>query len=138
AAGSPTFSRLPKWGREWMQATVEPPPSWHAVLQRSVSHLARAQRSYLRPSRRSAAIGWSSDVRLAGRRVVPAGQLCAVLDTSGSIDEPTMRRALGAIAAAASAEGLDEVRLLQADAAVTSDRIWSPSELQRAPIEILG
>ncbi len=138
AAGSPTFSRLPKWAREWMQATVEPPPSWTAVLQTSVAHLTRGQRSYLRPSRRSAAIGWDSDVRLPGRRVVPAGQLAAVVDTSGSIDEPTVRRALGAVAAAANAEGLDEVRLLQADAAVTDDRILSPTDLQRAPIEIKG
>jgi len=138
AAGSPTWTKLPKWGREWMQATVEPPPNWTAVLQQSVSQLARAQRSFLRPSRRSAAIGWDGDVRLPGRRVVPAGQLAAVVDTSGSIDEQTLRRALGAIAAAATAEGLDEVRLMQADAAVTDDRILSPTDLMRAPIEIRG
>ena len=138
AAGSPTWGKLPHWGQEWMQATVEPPPSWTAVLQRAVASLARAQRSFMRPSRRSAAIGWSSDVRLPGRRVVPAGQLAAVLDTSGSIDEPTLRRALGAIAAAATSEGLDEVRLVQADAMVTSDRIHAPVDLMRAPIEIVG
>ncbi|GAC1352744.1 MAG: hypothetical protein NVSMB1_18680 [Polyangiales bacterium] len=138
AAGSPTFARLPKWGREWLQATTEPPPNWTAVLQHSVAQLARGKRSFLRPSRRSAAIGWSSDVRLAGRTIVAAGQLAAVLDTSGSIDEKSMRRALGVIAAAAMAEGVEEVRLIQADAVVTDDRILSASDLQRAPIEIQG
>ena len=138
AAGEPTWGKLPQWAQEWMQATIEPPPNWTAVLQRAVAALSRAERSYLRPSRRSAAIGWSSEVRLAGRRVVPAGQLAAVLDTSGSIDEPTMRRALGAIAAAATAEGLDEVRLVQADAEVTSDRVMSPTDMLRAPIAIVG
>jgi predicted metal-dependent peptidase len=138
AAGEPTWGKLPQWAQEWMQATVEPPPSWTAVLQRAVAALSRTERSYLRPSRRSAAIGWSSDVRLAGRRVVPAGQLAAVLDTSGSIDEPTMRRALGSIAAAATAEGLDEVRLIQADAEITDDRVMSPTDMLRAPIAVIG
>ena len=138
AAGSPTWGELPQWAQEWMQATVEPPPSWTVVLEHAIAALARAERSFLRPSRRTAAIGWDSEVRLAGRRVVPAGQLVAVLDTSGSIDEPSLRRALGSIAAAALAEGLDEVRLLQADAAVTDDRVLSPTDLQRAPISIVG
>ena len=138
AAGDPTWGKLPQWAQEWMQATIEPPPSWTAVLQRAVAALSRAERSYLRPSRRSAAIGWSSEVRLAGRRVVPAGQLAAVLDTSGSIDEPTMRRALGSIAAAATAEGLDEVRLVQADAEITSDVVMSPTDMMRAPIAVIG
>jgi predicted metal-dependent peptidase len=138
AAGSPTWGRLPEWAREWIEATIEPPPNWNVALQHAVAMLARAQRSYLRPSRRSAAIGWDADVRLAGRRVVPAGQLAAVIDTSGSIDEPTLRRALGSIASAATAEGLDEIRLVQADAEVTDDRIYAPSDLLRAPISIVG
>jgi hypothetical protein len=52
----------------------------------------------------------------------------AVLDTSGSIDEPTSR-VFSKIAAAATAEGLEEVRLMQADSEVTSDELMTPAEL---------
>ena len=64
---------------------------------------------------------WPDVVSMPGRKVVLAGRLVAVVDTSGSIDEPTLARFLGAVAAAATAEGLEEVRLMQADSEVTSD-----------------
>jgi len=88
--------------------------------------LARSDRSFLRPSRRAAALAgpdgeWPDLVAMPGRRVLPAGRLVSVVDTSSSVDAATLARFLGALSAVATAEGFDEIRLVQADAAVTRD-----------------
>jgi len=75
---------------------------------------------------------------MPGHRVVPAGQLVAIVDTSASIDESAVSIALGAIAAAATAESVDEVRLMQADAEITSDEVVSPADLLTRKIPIRG
>jgi predicted metal-dependent peptidase len=143
ASGGKTWGDVPLWIDEMIRATIEPPPSWTVVLQRSVSMLTRTERTWLRPSRRMSAVAehagaWPEVVTMPGRKVVLAGQLVAVLDTSGSIDEPTLARFLGAVAAAAAAEGLEEVRLMQADSEVTSDEIMTPAELQTQQVAIRG
>jgi predicted metal-dependent peptidase len=75
---------------------------------------------------------------MPGRRVVFAGRLVAIVDTSASMDEATLAIALGAVASAATAEGVDEVRLVQADAEVTSDEVVSPADLLIREIAIKG
>jgi predicted metal-dependent peptidase len=143
ASGGKTWGDIPAWIDETIRATIEPPPNWTVVLQRSVSLLTRTERSWLRPSRRTSAVAeysgqWPDVVTMPGRKVVLAGQLVAVVDTSGSIDEPTLARFLGAIAAAATAEGLEEVRLMQADSEVTSDQLMTPAELLTQQVSIRG
>jgi predicted metal-dependent peptidase len=143
ASGGKTWGDVPAWIDEMIRATIEPPPNWTVVLQRSVSLLTRTDRSWLRPSRRMSAIAydaghWPDVVSMPGRKVVLAGQLVAVVDTSGSIDEATLSRFLGAVASAATAEGLEEIRLMQADSEVTSDEILTPAELLTETIAIRG
>ncbi len=144
ASGGKTWGRFPAWIDAMVAAEVAPPPSWTAALQRAVAALARSERSFLRPSRRQSAIAWDSGslwpdvVSMPGRRVVPAGRLVTVVDTSASISEKTLALALGAIAAAATAEGVDEVRLMQADAEVTRDEVVSPAELLLSKVAIQG
>jgi predicted metal-dependent peptidase len=143
ASGGKTWGDVPAWIDEMIRATIEPPPNWTVVLQRSVSLLTRTERTWLRPSRRMSAIAehageWPDLVSMPGRKVVLAGQLVAVVDTSGSIDEPTLARFLGAVASAATAEGLEEVRLMQADSEVTSDEIMTPAELLTEKVAIRG
>jgi predicted metal-dependent peptidase len=143
ASGGKTWGDVPRWIDEMIRATIEPPPSWTVALQRSVSLLTRTERTWLRPSRRMSAIaehtgGWPEAVTMPGRKVVLAGQLVAVLDTSGSIDEGTLARFLGAVAAAAAAEGLEEVRLMQADSEITSDEVVSPAELLTRQVTVRG
>jgi predicted metal-dependent peptidase len=72
--------------------------------------------------------------------VIPAGKLVSVIDTSSSVDSATLARFLGALAAVATAEGFDEIRLLQADADVTRDETLLAAELlfQKVPIEGRG
>src|SRR5580692_9449171 len=79
ASGGKTFGEIPAWIDEMVRATIEPPPEWSAVLQRSISMLARTDRTFLRPSRRMSALAgpdgdWPDVVSMPGRRVVPAGK----------------------------------------------------------------
>ena len=143
ASGGKTWGDMPSWIDEMIRATIEPPPSWTVILQRSVSQLTRTDRTWLRPSRRMSALAhaegaWPACVTMPGRKVVLAGQLVAVVDTSGSIDETVLSRFLGAVASAAAAEGIEEVRLMQADAEVTSDEVVTPADLLTEEVTIRG
>jgi predicted metal-dependent peptidase len=143
ASGGKTWGDVPSWIDEMIRATIEPPPNWTVILQRSVSQLTRTDRTWLRPSRRMSALAhaegaWPECVTMPGRKVVLAGQLVAIVDTSGSIDETVLSRFLGAVAAAAAAEGIEEVRLMQADAEVTSDEVVTPAELLTEEVAIRG
>jgi predicted metal-dependent peptidase len=143
-SGGKTWGTTPAWIDALVGAVIAPPPNWTVMLQRSVAALARTDRSFLRPSRRQSAIAfdegelWPTLVSMPGRKVVPGGRLVAIVDTSGSIAEELIAQALGSICAAATAEGIDEVRLMQADAAVTSDEIVSPADLLMRAIAIKG
>lgn len=143
ASGGKTFGTVPAWVDEMVRATIEPPPDWAAELQRSVAMLTRQGRSFLRPSRRMSALAgeageWPDVVAMPGRRVVPAGRLVAVIDTSASIDAAIVARFFGAVASVATAEGFDEVRVVQADAEVTRDEVLSAAELLFEDVEITG
>jgi predicted metal-dependent peptidase len=143
ASGGKTFGSVPAWIDELVRATIEPPPDWAAELQRSVAMLARQNRSFLRPSRRMSALAseageWPDVVAMPGRRVVPAGRLVAVIDTSASIDSAIVARFFGAVASVATAEGFDEVRVVQSDADVTRDEVLSAAELLFQEVEITG
>jgi predicted metal-dependent peptidase len=143
ASGGKTFGETPAWIDELVQATIEPPPDWTAALQRSVSTLTRTDRTFLRPSRRMSALAgadgsWPDVVAMPGRRIVPAGRLVSVIDTSSSIDDITLRRFLGSLAAIATSEGFDEIRLIQADAEVTRDETVFAAELYFQEIAVVG
>jgi predicted metal-dependent peptidase len=143
ASGGKTFGETPAWIDELVQATIEPPPDFSATLQRSISMLTRTDRSFLRPSRRMSALvgpdgSWPDVVAMPGRRIMPAGKLVSVIDTSASIESATLRRFLGALAAIATSEGFDEIRLVQADAEVTKDETVFAAELFFHEVAIVG
>jgi predicted metal-dependent peptidase len=143
ASGGKTWGDVPAWLEEMIRITIEPPPSWTVILQQSISSLTRTDRTWLRPSRRMSALAaaqgaWPELVVMPGRRVVLGGQLCAVLDTSGSIDQATLGRFVGALASAAAAEGIEHLRLMQADSEVVSDEMLTPAELLAETIRVRG
>jgi len=143
ASGGKTFGETPAWIEDLVRATLEPPPDWSAVLQRSIAMLVRRDRSFLRPSRRMSALAgadgeWPDVVAMPGRRVTPAGRLAAVVDTSCSIEAPTLARFLGSLASVATAEGFDEIRLVQADAEVTRDETVFAAELLFCEVAVVG
>ncbi|GIK87738.1 MAG: hypothetical protein BroJett026_32190 [Betaproteobacteria bacterium] len=99
---------------------------WQLALQRWIEAVAPGERTFARPSRREAA---AADVVLPGRRR-EGWLLNVVLDTSASMTDE-LPRALGAIADFCDAAGVDQVRLVQCDAAVTADAFIDPPDLAR-------
>src|SRR5262249_20389310 len=121
----------------------EPPPDWTAILQRSVAMLVRVDRSFLRPSRRMSALAgpggsWPGVVTMPRRRVMPGGRLLAVGGPPAPGETAVVRRFLRAPAAVATAEGFDEVRLVQADAEVTRDETLFAADLMFQEIAMVG
>ena len=106
---------------------------WEVVLQSWMESVAPGERTFMRASRRGAQ---RTDVVLPGRRR-EGWILNVVLDTSGSMSEE-IPRALGAIADFCDTVGVDQIRLLQCDAAVTGDDLLSPMELARYAIAGYG
>jgi len=108
-------------------------PPWQLALQRWMESVAPSDRTFTRPSRRSAP---QPDVVLAGRKR-EGWLLTIVLDTSASMTD-MLPRVLGAIGDYCDAVGVDQVRLLQCDAALTADEWLAPEALARHEIRGFG
>jgi predicted metal-dependent peptidase len=108
-------------------------PAWQHALQRWIESSAAAERTFARPSRRGAE---RIDLVMPGRRRM-SFTLNIVLDTSGSMSE-AIAHALGAIADFCEDAGVDQVRIVQCDAAVTADDTVSPDDLSRYEIRGFG
>jgi predicted metal-dependent peptidase len=106
---------------------------WRLALQRWIEAIAPGDRTFSRPSRREAL---QADVVLPGRRR-EGWILNIVLDTSGSMTDE-IPRALGTLGEFCDAAGVDRVRLVQCDAAVTKDELLDPHELAERRIEGYG
>jgi predicted metal-dependent peptidase len=106
---------------------------WELALQRWIESVAPGDRTFSRASRRGAE---RTDLVLPGRRR-QGWILNVVLDTSGSMTEE-IPRVLGTLAEFCDAVAVDQVRLVQCDAAVTSDELLGPHELAERRIEGYG
>jgi predicted metal-dependent peptidase len=102
---------------------------WQLALQRWMESVAPGERTFTRPSRRESG---APDVVLPGR-LRQGWLLNVVLDTSASMTDD-LPRALGAIADFCDAAGVDQVRLVQCDAAVTADAFVDPADLASCEI----
>jgi predicted metal-dependent peptidase len=108
-------------------------PAWQSALQKWIESSSPGERTFTRPSRRGAERG---DVVLPGRKR-ESWMLNVVLDTSGSMTEE-IPLALGAIADFCEAIGVDQIRIIQCDTAVTSDETVSPEELSSFAVSGFG
>ncbi len=104
---------------------------WQVALQRWMEGVSPGERTFQRASRRGAD---REDIVMPGRQRYSM-LLNVVLDTSGSMSD-ALPAALGAIADFCEATGVDEIRVIQCDTAVTSDAMLSATEL--AEYEIKG
>jgi predicted metal-dependent peptidase len=104
---------------------------WQTALQRWLEGVTPGERTFTRASRRGAD---RMDVVLPGRQRY-ATMLNIILDTSGSMANE-IPGALGAIADFCEAVGIDEIRVVQCDTAITADEMLSPAEL--AQYEVTG
>jgi predicted metal-dependent peptidase len=108
-------------------------PAWQQALQRWIESSSAGERTFLRPSRRGAE---RTDVVMPGR-LRTSWMLNVILDTSGSMAED-LPIALGAIADFCDSAGVDQVRVMQCDAAVTADETVSPDELATYSVRGFG
>ena len=106
---------------------------WQMALQKWIESVAPGERTYLRPSRRE--VG-RNDIVLPGRKR-ESWMLNVILDTSGSMTDE-IPNALGAIADFCEQVAVDDIRLIQCDAAVTSDDVLSPHELATYQVSGFG
>ncbi|MBX3522269.1 MAG: hypothetical protein KF807_03560 [Xanthobacteraceae bacterium] len=105
---------------------------WEVAMQKWIESVAPGERTYIRPSRREV----TGDIVLAGRKR-ESWMLNVVLDTSGSMTDE-ISPALGAIADFCEQLSIDEIRLVQCDAAVTGDEMLSPEALADYQISGFG
>ena len=108
-------------------------PAWQQALQRWIESSAAGERTFARPSRRSAE---RADLVIPGRRRT-SFMLNVVLDTSGSMTQ-AIAPALGAIADFCDSAGVDQVRIVQCDTAVTADETVSPDDLSTYAVRGFG
>jgi predicted metal-dependent peptidase len=104
---------------------------WQIALQRWLEGVSPGERTFNRASRRGAE---RTDIVMPGRHRYSM-MLNVVLDTSGSMADE-IPGALGAIADFCEATGIDEIRVIQCDTAVTADQWLGPGEL--AEYEVKG
>ncbi len=104
---------------------------WQIAVQRWFEGVTPGERTFTRASRRGAE---RTDIVMPGRQRHSL-TLNVVLDTSGSMTSD-IPMALGAIADFCEATGIDDIRVVQCDTAVTSDEVLSPAEL--AEYEVRG
>jgi predicted metal-dependent peptidase len=97
---------------------------WQLALQIWLEGVAPGERTFTRASRRG---NDRSDVVMPGRKR-HSWMLNVVLDTSASMSDD-IPFALGAIADFCEATGVDDIRVIQCDTAVTSDEVLSPGAL---------
>lgn len=105
----------------WVKDTLEPTVAWEPVLagavRRAVGWAAgRGDYTYTRPSRRAGSV---PGVVLPGQHR-PVPRLSIIVDTSGSVDDELLARALGEVDAAIAALGIpgSSVTVYSVDAAV--------------------
>ncbi|MGL4635000.1 MAG: vWA domain-containing protein [Beijerinckiaceae bacterium] len=106
---------------------------WQVAIQRWLEGVSPGERTFMRASRRGAE---RTDIVMPGRQR-HSMMLNVILDTSGSMTED-LPFALGAIADFCEATGIDDIRVVQCDTAVTSDEMLSPSELAEYDIKGYG
>ncbi len=106
---------------------------WQVALQRWLEGVSPGERTFMRASRRGAE---RTDIVMPGRQR-HSMMLNVILDTSGSMADD-IPFALGAIADFCEATGIDDIRVIQCDTAVTSDEMLSPTELAEYDIRGYG
>ena len=106
--------KMPKGMERFMQDMEEPQVPWQAVLQRFVSQTSRNDYSWQRPSKRMIAHGY----HMPSLYSESMGLLVAGIDTSGSIDAPTLNAFGSEITAAFNAAHPEKLINIYCDAAV--------------------
>ena len=108
-------------------------PAWQSALQAWIESASAGERTFARPSRRGAE---RIDLVMPGRKRT-SWMLNVILDTSGSMAED-IPLALGAMADFCDGAGVDQIRVVQCDTALTADETVSPDQLSRYAVHGFG
>jgi len=126
---------LPRGAERWINGVLTPEIPWEpvlaAVVRRALGWAAgRGEHTYSRPSRRA---GATPGIVLPGQHR-PVPRVSIVLDTSGSVDDRLLSRALGEIEGVVAALGVsDGVTVYAVDAdAVATARVRRASDVRLA------
>jgi predicted metal-dependent peptidase len=102
---------------------LAPKADWKAELREFITRPAKANYSWKRPSRRHL---WSG-LFLPSLHSLEIGQVVVAVDTSGSIDQETIRQFAGEIEDVA-AQGAAEIKIVFHDSDVCHVQKWNPSQ----------
>lgn len=133
SSGSESRGTAPGHWRRWAEAVLSPRIPWHRELRAAVRAAIRdragaADYSWRRPNRRQEAYG--EFVMPSLRQPVP--EVAVVIDTSGSMSDEALGRALAEVEGVLRALGHHEVTLVVADATVhVVRRVRSLAEARR-------
>jgi predicted metal-dependent peptidase len=134
AASSDSQGWVPGGWRRWAESILEPRVDWRrelaAVIRAALANVAgAADYSYRRPSRRQAAV--TGVILPAMRQPVP--EVAVLLDTSGSMGDDRLARALAELGGVLRAAGQRDVCLIACDSAVheAGKRVRRVEEVRR-------
>jgi predicted metal-dependent peptidase len=134
AAASSSPGTVPEAWRRWAEAKLSPRVDWRrelaSLIRRAVAEVSgAADYSFRRPSRRQSV---SQAILPSLRQPVP--EVAVVVDTSASVSDAQLSRALAEVAGILRAVGTREgVRVLAVDAAVQAcRRVWRPEQIALA------
>ncbi|MDQ1696717.1 MAG: hypothetical protein QOJ03_2070 [Frankiaceae bacterium] len=134
AARARVAADVPSGWQRWAGAVLEPVVDWRrelaSLLRRGAGEVAgRVDFTYRRPSRRAAVV---TDVVLPGLRQ-PAPEVAIVIDTSASISDRQLSRALAEVDGVVTSLGVarHRLRVLSCDAAASEAvRLWDATQVR--------
>lgn len=114
ATAAAAAGKLPEMLKRFVDEIVHGKADWRAVMRRFVTERAKDDYSFQRPNRKFASIG----IFLPGLYSEAMGEMCAVIDTSGSISDAVLKEFSGEITAIRDQMRPSMMRVMYCDAAV--------------------
>ena len=114
AASAEKAGALPGALKRLVDEAMTPKVPWREVLQRFISQISKDDYSWSRPNRRMLAHGFM----MPGLYSERMGPIDVVIDTSGSIDGPTLNAFAAEIRAIAGSARPEKIRVIYCDAAI--------------------
>lgn len=116
--------KLPKAAERYVEAITSPKVDWRAQLRRFATERSRDDYSWARPNRRMLQYG----IILPSLYSESMGEMVVVIDTSGSIDQPTLNAFGAEICAIQSVARPSKLHVIYCDAEVNHVDVFTPDE----------
>lgn len=125
AEGAKRTGRVPAGMERFIQETVTPKVPWREVLAQFITQVAKDDYVWTRPNRRYLSRG----IFLPSLYSECMGRIDVVIDTSGSIDQPTLNAFGTEIQAIVNAVRPEKTRVMYCDAAINHIDEFSPNDV---------